>query len=55
MWQTEDIAPRLPRIHKFLNYWQENIDGLIKEIVLFGLNPNGKPSRFQTVDEIFTI
>lgn len=55
MWQTEDVVPEMPRIRKFLTYWQNNIDGLIKEVVLFGLNPNGDPCRFQTVDEIFSL
>lgn len=34
VWQTLDVVPELPRIHKFLNYWQENIDAVIKEILI---------------------
>lgn len=33
-WQTMDIAPRFPRIHKFLDYWHHNIEAVIAEIHL---------------------
>ena len=29
VWQTADIRPEYPRIHKFLNYWKDNIDAVI--------------------------
>ena len=31
-WQCEDIVPDMPRVHKFLNYWKDNIDAVIKEV-----------------------
>ena len=31
-WQTRDVVPEIPRVHKFLNYWYENIDAVISEI-----------------------
>jgi uncharacterized protein Usg len=31
-WQTEDEVPGLPRIHRFLTYWQHNIEAVIKEV-----------------------
>ena len=31
MWQTEDQIPEYPRITRFLDYWDKNIDGPIKE------------------------
>ena len=34
IWQTMDVNPTFPRMHKFLNYWRENIDATIKEILL---------------------
>lgn len=34
MWQTEDIIPELPRINQFLVFWKENIDAVIKEILI---------------------
>ena len=35
MWQTEDQIPEFPRITKFLNYWDKNIDGPIKEVHIY--------------------
>ena len=33
-WQTEDEIPNYPRIHRFLDYWDKNIDGPIKEVYI---------------------
>ena len=33
-WQTIDIAPKFPRVTRFLDYWRTNIDAVIKEIEL---------------------
>ena len=30
-WQTKDRLPEYHRIHEFLDYWDKNIDGPIKE------------------------
>ena len=35
IWQTEDQIPEYPRITKFLNYWDKNIDGPIKEVYIY--------------------
>ena len=35
MWQTEDQVPDYPRIEKFLDYWDKNIDGPIKEVFIY--------------------
>ena len=32
IWQTMDIKPKYPRIHKFLDYWHNNIDAIVNEI-----------------------
>jgi uncharacterized protein Usg len=32
VWQTSDIVPEYPRVHRFLNYWQENIEAVISEV-----------------------
>ena len=32
IWQTEDYVPKLPRVHKFLNYWHKEIDAVINEV-----------------------
>jgi len=32
IWQTKDVAPELPRVHKFLNFWHHNIEAVISEV-----------------------
>ena len=32
VWQTEDLVPEIPRVHRFLNFWYENIDAVISEV-----------------------
>ena len=32
--QTEDQKPKYPRITEFLDYWDKNIDGPIKEVYI---------------------
>ena len=34
IWQTLDLAPEFPRIHRFLDYWVHNIDGLLHSVRL---------------------
>jgi uncharacterized protein Usg len=33
-WQCDDIAPEFPRVHRFLNYWHEEIDAVISEVLV---------------------
>jgi len=33
-WQTLDICPQYPRVHRFLNFWKKEIDAKIKEVVI---------------------
>ena len=32
VWQCRDIVPELPKVHEFLNFWQEEIDATINQI-----------------------
>ena len=32
IWQTEDLVPEIPRVHRFLNFWHENIEAVISEV-----------------------
>jgi uncharacterized protein Usg len=34
VWQTLDLAPRYPRIHKFLDFWRREIDAVIHSVRL---------------------
>jgi uncharacterized protein Usg len=33
-WQTEDFIPDIPRVHQFLDYWKNNIEATIKEVIV---------------------
>jgi len=32
VWQTLDLAPRYPRIHRFLDFWRREIDAVIHSV-----------------------
>ena len=32
MWQTLDIAPDYPRVHRFLEFWRREIDAVIHSV-----------------------
>lgn len=34
IWQTLDLAPDYPRIHRFLNFWKREIDAVIHSVRL---------------------
>lgn len=34
VWQTLDLAPRYPRIHKFLDFWKAEIEAVIHSVRL---------------------
>lgn len=33
-WQTNDMFPELPRVKKFLQHWEDNIDARIHEVMI---------------------
>ena len=37
LWQTQDIAPDFPRIHRFLDYWRREIDAVIHSVTVSGV------------------
>ena len=49
IWQTEDQQPDYPRINKFLDYWDKNIDGPIKEVYIH----DQEDSKIRVVDRTF--
>tara|TARA_R110002074_G_scaffold320313_1_gene490720 strand:- start:1368 stop:1607 length:240 start_codon:yes stop_codon:yes gene_type:complete len=51
IWQTDDLVPEMPRVHKFLNFWYENIDAVISEIRVM----DGDESSFLPVKETYTL
>jgi uncharacterized protein Usg len=34
VWQTEDVVPDIPRVHKFLKFWKENNLAVIQQILI---------------------
>ena len=32
IWQTADVRPEYPRVHRFLTYWHDNIEAVISEV-----------------------
>ena len=51
VWQTEDIVPEYPRVHKFLSYWKNNIDAVISEVIVV----NADNYEYRPVKSIYTI
>ena len=47
VWQTADIRPEYPMIHKFLNYWKDNIDAVIAEVKI----SDSEMARIRRVDK----
>ena len=47
VWKTADIRPEYPRIHKFLNYWKDNIDAVIAEVKI----SDSEMARIRRVDK----
>lgn len=34
IWQEYDISPKFPVLHKFLEFWEENLDGKLHSVQL---------------------
>lgn len=49
VWQTLDLAPQYPRIHKFLDYWKREIDAVIHSVRL-ATGEILAPPRVETAD-----
>lgn len=32
IWQALDLAPRFPELHKFLTFWEHNLDGKLHSV-----------------------
>lgn len=32
IWQDYDMAPKFPELHRFLDFWQRNLDGPIYQV-----------------------
>ena len=55
-WQTIDQPPTFKRIHKFLNYWQYNIDAIIHSVLLSAQTKNPiVANKFHNVTDVFSL
>lgn len=34
LWQTLDLAPQFPRVHRFLDFWRREIDATIHSVTV---------------------
>ena len=51
VWQTKDVVPEIPRVHRFLDYWHKNIDAVISEIKVADAVDNS----YLPVKEMYTL
>jgi uncharacterized protein Usg len=51
VWQTLDLAPSYPRIHRFLNFWRREIDAVIHSVQL-ATGETLAPAKIQSTDVI---
>ncbi len=51
VWQTLDLAPEFPRIHRFLDYWRREIDAVIHSVTVGGVALVAPP-RVRMVDHL---
>jgi len=47
IWQDLDIAPRYPVLHKFLGFWQRELDGKLHSVRVASASLV-KPAQFRT-------
>jgi uncharacterized protein Usg len=48
VWQDYDLAPEFPILRKFLDFWQQNLDGKLHSVTVAHV-PVIKPSEFRAV------
>jgi uncharacterized protein Usg len=51
IWQTLDLAPQYPRIHRFLDFWRREIDAVIHSVHLAS-GEHLAPARVQSIDAL---
>ncbi|MEL0021984.1 MAG: aspartate-semialdehyde dehydrogenase [Rickettsiales bacterium] len=48
IWQFNDLAPKYPKLHKFLDYWRQNIEATIHSVAVMNREQIG-PSKTRAV------
>lgn len=54
VWQTMDLAPRYPRIARFLDYWRREIDAAIHSIRV-GQADRVRAAEWKSADAFFRL
>jgi uncharacterized protein Usg len=54
LWQDLDKAPKFPVLGKFLNYWEENIEGQLHSVKVTSAKLI-QPARFRHTDHEFGV
>ena len=54
VWQTLDLAPEYPRIHRFLDFWRREIDAVIHSVTV-GSAGLVAPARLRLARDIGTL
>jgi len=49
LWQTLDVAPDFPRVHRFLDFWRREIDAVIHSVTVSGVELIA-PAKVHRVD-----
>ena len=54
LWQTLDLPPEFPRVHKFLLFWRREIDAVIHSVTCSAAGLV-QPARLEVEHEIATL
>jgi len=54
IWQHLDQAPKYPKLHKFLDFWQRELDGPIHTVRVMS-SKLLKPAEFKIVEQNFSL
>lgn len=54
IWQCYDIAPDFPEIHKFITFWQDNLDGPLHSVRV-GQTEIITPGDARFADALYTL
>jgi uncharacterized protein Usg len=54
IWQKFDLSPEFPELHKFLEFWRENIDGKLHSVNI-KQSSRSQTSRIRHIKHTFTL
>ena len=54
IWQHYDLAPKFPELHKFLDFWEQNLDGPLHSVRVASMDLLS-PGEARRVDALLTL